>query len=159
MNKRALIKIGLDFHGVVDKYPDYFAKFTQQAVAQGIEIYIITGGPKAVVENYLQEHRIQYTELFAILDYYDAQGQVEYFPNGEFKIPSKLWNTAKGEYCAKHKITLHIDDSTEYGYWFSTPYCVYDSASRQCLAQNGLKIDFSQAPEIALASICQTFAK
>ena len=87
MKTETPIRIGLDFHGVVDKYPEYFSRFTHIAKQMGIEIYIITGGPKKVVDRFLQDHKIVYKELFAILDYYDAQGMVEYYKNGEYKVP------------------------------------------------------------------------
>lgn len=151
------IRIGLDFHGVVNKYPEYFKQFTHIAKTMGIEIYIITGGPKKVVDRFLQDHDIIYKELFAILDYYDAHGMVEYFKNGEYKVPDMLWNMAKGEYCAEKKITLHIDDSKEYADWFSTPFCFYDAQNQKCTLGNKISIDFSQDPQHTLEQINQTF--
>lgn len=151
------IRIGLDFHGVVDRYPEYFSRFTHLAKQMGIEIYIITGGPKKVVDRFLQDHKIIYKELFAILDYYDAQGMVEYFKNGEYKVPDMLWNMAKGEYCAEKKITIHIDDSKEYSDWFSTPFCYYDAQNKRCTLGNKIAIDFAGDPEETLQQINQTF--
>ena len=153
------IRIGLDFHGVIDKYPEYFQAFNRLAEERGIEIYIITGGPKKVVETYLQEHKIVYKETFAILDFYDEKGEVEYFPNGEFKVPAELWNKAKGEFCARNKIDLHIDDSAEYAAWFSTPFCRYDSKSQTCLAENKIAIDFSLPPQETIKQIMSVFGK
>lgn len=156
-NYKKTIRIGLDFHGVVDKYPEYFKDFTHKAKEKGIEIYIITGGPERVVAEYLRNYGICYKEIFAILDFYDAQGQVEYFPNGEFKVPADLWNTAKGEYCARHKIDIHIDDSHEYADWFSTPFCFYDADNKKCTIGNTISIDFSKEPEETLSEICSVF--
>ncbi len=151
------IRIGLDFHGVVDRYPEYFSRFTHLAKQMGMEIYIITGGPKKVVDRFLQEHNIVYKELFAILDYYDAQGMVEYFDNGEYKVPDILWNRAKGEYCAEKHITIHIDDSKEYADWFSTPFCFYDAQNKKCILGNKIAIDFAGDPQQTLEQIYQTF--
>lgn len=151
------IRIGLDFHGVVDKYPEYFSCFTHLAKQKGIEVYIITGGPRKVVDRFLQDHKIIYKELFAILDYYDAQGMVEYYKNGEYKVPDMLWNMAKGEYCAEKKITIHIDDSKEYADWFSTPFCFYDAQNRKCTLGNKISIDFTGDPEQTLEQIYKTF--
>lgn len=41
------LKIGLDFHGVINTNPSYFKDFTEYAEARGHRIYIITGGPAA----------------------------------------------------------------------------------------------------------------
>lgn len=152
MNKK-IIKIGLDFHGIIDKYPQYFAKFSQIAKEQGIKIYVITGGPYEVVQSYLKEHHIYYDEIFAILDFYEAKGAVEHFPNGEYKVPEDLWNKAKGEYCQKHGINIHIDDSQEYKEWFTTPFCIFDKENKQCSITNNLGVDFSQTPEEAIKQI------
>ena len=63
------IKIGLDFHGVITDNPTYFSKFTQEAITRGYEIHIITGGPADVVKVMLDEWKINYTTIFAILDF------------------------------------------------------------------------------------------
>ena len=41
---------------------------------------------RELVKELLDKWNICYTAVFAILDYYDAQGEVEYFENGEFKV-------------------------------------------------------------------------
>lgn len=147
------IKIGLDFHGVITKHPEYFSRLTHCAVAEGIEIHIITGGPEKVVADYLQEHDIVYTSLFAILDFYDAKNVVKHFANGEFKVPDKLWNSSKAEYCMAHGINIHIDDSTQYAKWFTTPFCHYDAEAKKCQIGSCVTIDFNKEPENALLQI------
>ena len=85
MNKPLPLKIGLDFHGVINDNPVYFSRFTAEAVRRGYEVHIITGGPSHKVKELLDKWNICYTAVFAILDYYDAQGEVEYFENGEHR--------------------------------------------------------------------------
>lgn len=147
------LKIGLDFHGVINDRPGYFARFTRAAIRKGYEIHVITGGPLELVRQTLEQWGVAYTEIFAILDYYDANGEVRYFENGEYKIPDKLWDTAKAEYCAVNGINVHVDDSSVYVKWFTTPYCHYDSSGSSCTAVNGTKIDFSASPLTALHQI------
>lgn len=157
------IKIGLDFHGVVSLRPQYFAGFSRIVLSRGYELHIITGGPAEVVAKMLKEWHIRYTRLFAILDYYDAKGEVEYFDNGEFKVPEKLWNSAKAEYCMAKGINIHIDDSQQYAQWFMTPYCIYDKEKQTCKTDGNFNIDFSGSPEEAVSQIekivnsCQYF--
>lgn len=147
------IKIGLDFHGVITSHPQYFSKFCSQAIEKGYEIHIITGGPQKVVEDYLHQNNIPYTTIFAVLDFYDAQGQVKYFENGEFKIPEELWDSAKAEYSQKQQINIHIDDSKQYAKWFTTPYCFYDAKAQKCITVENTEIDFSQTPDAVLQRI------
>lgn len=35
------------------------------------------------------------------------------------------WDKAKGEYCKRQDIMLHIDDSEVYGKYFETPYIIW----------------------------------
>lgn len=37
------MRIGLDIHGVIDTFPDYFRELSYQAVTGGHEVHIITG--------------------------------------------------------------------------------------------------------------------
>lgn len=46
------LKIGLDFHGVINTNPSYFKDFTEYAEARGHRIYIITGGPAAKISSF-----------------------------------------------------------------------------------------------------------
>lgn len=147
------LKIGLDFHGVINERPEYFAQFCFAALAKGYEIHIITGGPQDVVAAILDTCNIPYTKIFAIRDYYDALGEVEHFANGEFKIDDKLWDSAKAEYCSHNGINIHIDDSSHYAKWFSTPFCHYYGDENKCITENKFKIDFSLSAELALQEI------
>lgn len=54
------LKIGLDFHGVITDNPEYFKVFANEALRRGYEIHIISGGPKATIEKFLQQwgHKI-----------------------------------------------------------------------------------------------------
>ena len=152
---RTVIKIGLDFHGVITDNSDYFRDFSQGAISRGWEIHVITGGPRAKVAAQLKEWQIPYTNLFAIFDFYKRQGKAEIYANGEFKIDKQLWDTAKGKYCRQHSITLQIDDSKVYQQNFSTPYCYYDAGQKHCTTQNGFRIDLSRPASDALANIAQ----
>lgn len=155
MKNKVLLKIGLDYHGVVNARPEYFAAFTKEALSRGHQIHIITGGPYKTVEEQLKKQHISYTRLFAILDYYDAKGEVAYFENGEYKVPDKLWDSAKAEYCSDKGINIHIDDSREYIKWFTTPYCHYNEKTGKCRTENGRLVDFDIPPAQALDNIEQ----
>lgn len=122
-------KISIDFHGVINKAPDFFKSLTDYAVTQGCKIYIVSGGPREYISQYLAEHQIKYDELWCIFDYFDAKQKIAVATDGSFHIDDEKWNAAKGEYCAREKISWHIDDSLIYGRYFSTPYVRFESST------------------------------
>ena len=119
------LKIGLDYHGVINKNFSYFSEFCSEARRRGHQIFIITGGPQPKIRQQLNYHKIPYDFIFAISDYYQALGLAKQESSGEFTVPEHLWNIAKGEFCRQNGINFHIDDNAKYGKWFSTNFCLY----------------------------------
>ena len=144
-------KIGVDFHGVINTKPDFFREFCREALKFGLEVYIISGGPRETILSYLNQYQIPYTKLWCIFDYYEQRHQVEFYDDGSFRIDDELWNKAKAEYCKEHNICIHIDDSVIYGMEFATPYCRYDEQSNSCVL-NGQQIYLAN-PAQALSQI------
>lgn len=144
-------KIGIDFHGVVNTNPVFFRELIDLVQKQGIEVHIISGGPRETISRYLEEHHIDCSCLWCIYDHYEKSNKVKFFADGSFHIEDELWNKAKAQYCLQEGIGLHIDDSTIYGRCFETPYCLYDEKHQTCII-NGKTIDFS-SPQKALAGI------
>ena len=143
-------KIGLDFHGVISAQPKNFAIFCHEIRQKGIEVYIISGGPKDDVKRYLDNHNIEYDHIWAIIDYYTNLGLSTFYEDGTFQVPTDIWDKAKAAYCAEQKIEFHIDDSNIYGKYFVTPYCRYDIKNGYCTLDN-LKIDFTKPIQAAAA--------
>ena len=141
--ERRKLKIGIDYHGVIDHQLEYFSEFCKEAIRRGHQIHVITGGPKSSVSDTLKQAKIKYSYIFAIVDYYAAKNSVSYLTNGDFYIDNILWNKAKGEYCRQEGIDIHIDDSKEYIKWFTTPYCLYNNQKQVCYYNGSTKIDFS----------------
>ncbi len=147
------LKIGIDFHGVITANPHFFSAFSQEAVKRGWEIHVITGGPADVVCKMLDDWKIAYTTIFAILDFYEALNKVQHISDNKFHVEDKLWDSAKARYCKEHDIDIHIDDSVIYKKWFSTPYCLYDSFDSRCRLDDGTEMDFSGNVESALNEV------
>lgn len=144
-------KIGVDFHGVINTKPDFFREFCRAALKFGMEVYIISGGPRETILAYLNQYQIPYTKLWCIFDYYEQRHQVEFYDDGSFRIDDELWNKAKAEYCKEQNICIHIDDSAIYGREFVTPYCRYDEKANSCVL-NGKQIYLAN-PAQALSQI------
>ena len=122
------MKLGLDFHGVVDRYPEAFAQMTKALVWGNHEVHIITGQEDGVeLRKTLSQMGIHYTHIFSITSYHKRQGTpVEHDENGYPWMDTETWNATKGKYCDDNNIDFHIDDSPEYGKYFKkTAYFTY----------------------------------
>ena len=120
-------KISFDFHGVINTAPDFFAALLKDLRRRQLQIYVVSGGPREYIEQYLAKYEIPYDVLWCVFDYFNAREKVEVADDGSFHIDDALWNAAKGTYCASENIGLHIDDSKIYGKYFTTPYMRFDA--------------------------------
>lgn len=123
------MKLGLDLHGVISDHPEYFKNLMYALRKSGWEIHIITGGStlKAIKElsDLGFKPSVNYTHLFSVLDYHIRKGTriTGWHPvllNPEF--PEKEWDRTKADYCRYNNIGLHLDDSTIYEQYFTTPF-------------------------------------
>ena len=122
-------KIGVDFHGVINTKPDFFREFCRAALKIGLEVYIISGGPRETILAYLNQYQIPYTKLWCIFDYYEQRHQVEFYDDGSFRIDDELWNKAKAEYCKEHQLTpispLYVTSLCDYWLTGDTDKYIY----------------------------------
>jgi len=121
------MKIGIDIHGVIDTNPTFFAEFSKMLVEAGNEVHIITGPRFSVVEKTLKDAGIKYTHFFSIVEEEERLGVTEivWTKDGDPFMDFNVWDRAKGKYAEKHKLDLHIDDSTKYSEYFTTPFALY----------------------------------
>lgn len=122
------MKIGIDIHGTIDKYPEMFNTLLTIWYFHGIEIHLTTGKPVSIAEQELEELGIYfYNELFSIIDYHKSIGtKIIYDKNGNPWIDPDIWNRTKADYCEREGIDLHIDNSPIYGKHFKTPYMRFE---------------------------------
>jgi len=118
------MKIGLDFHGVINKLPLFFSEISKLLKENGHEVHIITG--KELTDKYLNEiysYNISYTHIFSIITHCKNNGyNVNSTDTENPWIDMDLWNRTKAAYCLMNNIDLMIDDSKDYGEYFITPY-------------------------------------
>jgi len=122
-----IFKLGLDWHGVIDKYPKIFKMLSRLILLSGGEVHIITGHSwdnkfKRKLKKIWGTSDWNYK--FSITDYLTDKGLPFEIgaDSGKYFELSK-WNSAKAIYCKKHNIDLMIDDSEEYGKHFKNiPY-------------------------------------
>lgn len=114
------LKFGLDFHGVIDSYPEFFKELSRMLVDNGHEIHIMTGSRKELAMKELRGTGVIWTHFFSITDHHESIGtEVTNDSNGNPHMPADVWNPVKAEYCKKHGIHMIIDDSPVYGKFFS----------------------------------------
>ncbi|MFV0627148.1 MAG: hypothetical protein ACK5N8_07355 [Alphaproteobacteria bacterium] len=151
MNKK--LKIGIDFHGVIDSNFEFFKSFSELALSHGHEIYVITGGEAQKIEVSLQTHYVKFSHIYSLYDYFKEKNMLEILEDGRFWVAQEYWNPHKAEYCLEKGIDIHIDDNVEYLRDFKTTSCLYDKIKTECVCSNHIKIDFSQSPEKFLDEI------
>ena len=111
------IKIGFDLHGVINEYPQFFAKLSRALVYAG--------------HDELDSYGFHYTHFFSITEYHEKKGtKVQWVKDHPF-MDEYLWDRTKGDYCRKHRIDMHFDDTEAYRYFFSTPFCRYYSMNKR----------------------------
>ncbi len=122
-------KISIDIHGVIDALPEFFAFLTDSFIKNGGEVHIVTGGswtPELITQ--LNSYKIKWTHHFSVYDYLvnsnaKTKGEIQ-FPDGtvQKKFENSDWDSVKADYCLKHSIDFHIDDTLAYNQYFKTPF-------------------------------------
>jgi len=126
------MNIGLDIHGVIDKYPIFFAEMTKLFIEAGHQVHVITGAtlrqdhPKGIenLKNIKETLKLSYTHIFSIVDYQDEIGTEITYPDDSDNpwMDGEVWDRTKGDYCKKHNIDIMLDDTQRYGKYFTTPF-------------------------------------
>lgn len=125
------MKLGLDIHKTIDANPKMFVDMAKSVKG---EVHILTGirfTPAVEAELLSYNSGIKWwTHFMSITQYLLDSGQ-NYTVEGEgddahFNFEAVSWNRVKADYCKKHNIDLHIDDSPEYLEYFTTPYMLYN---------------------------------
>lgn len=109
------LKLGLDFHGVIDTFPEMIAEMSRMFVAAGHEVHVVTGLKRdAIVQKGLDDFGIHYTHYFSIVEQLEADGVTIVWRDGLPYADKIYWDIAKRDYCQKNQIDLMIDDSPVY---------------------------------------------
>jgi len=125
-----MMKLGLDFHGVMTDNNKLFYRLAQTIINGCGEVHIITGARKETFDRQYKELNskldIPYTHFFSISDYHIEKGTDVDMSDPNFpKMDSELWDKTKADYCREHDIDMMIDDSPHYGEHFTTPFMLY----------------------------------
>jgi hypothetical protein len=123
-----MVKIGIDFHGVITDYPIELSRFAGTIIAGGGEVHIMTGATKEKFAEELMEVRegfFPHTHFFSISDYHlERNPELVDVSNPDFpRMDDHLWDATKAIYAKEVGIDMMIDDSPRYGKFFEDiPY-------------------------------------
>lgn len=120
------MKIGLDIHGVIDRYQEVFIPLTQYWAARGFEIHIITGQERSESEPGVRELGIVFTHFHSIVDWHRSLGTHMWkrTDGGGWWMERDVWTMTKGEIASAFHLDLHFDDQLEYAEAFPS-YCTF----------------------------------
>lgn len=135
------MKIGIDIHGVLDTFPEFFSFLTEKLKKNGYEIHIITGARETEkIHKELKSYNIIYDKFFSILDYHTKIGtEIIKDSNDEEWILDEKWDRTKAEYCKNNNIDIHIDDTEKYGKYFETGFIYLEKG--EMLSSRNIDID------------------
>ncbi len=114
--------LGLDIHGVIDKDPDKYGALARAVRSNGGKVYVITGQSDTPTLRAILTG-ITFDRLISIQDELVAAGApILGYEEDRPIFQTKDWNGFKGSYCARNQVDLMIDNSPEYGPYFTTPF-------------------------------------
>lgn len=113
------MNVGIDFHGVCDRFPELFSFMADVLMNHGHKVYIITGQKvTSDFKDQLSKLDIKYDVILSIVDYHESIGtNVTYNEKGPW-IEDEIWNRTKSDLCQMYNIDIHFDDSDLYGKFF-----------------------------------------
>lgn len=121
-------KLGLDFHGVLDDDREYFSNLSRRVLNEGGEVHVITGSQDTPeLRDKIARLGVVFSHFFSISTYHTDIGTTVWEDDRGPWMDADVWDKSKAEYCLRHGINIHIDDSPVYGKHFcpSTVYVKY----------------------------------
>ena len=134
--------IGLDFHGVIDRFPKEFSLLTKRWVEIcGHEIHIVTGSPWDSAKPKIDDLGITYTHSFSIVDHHKSIGTPMWQKETGWFMSPEEWDKSKGDYAKKVGLDVHFEDSLKYAPWFPES-CTFFHVGTNLHDDRAIVIDF-----------------
>lgn len=113
------MKIGLDIHGVIDRFPLEFAWLSRKWVkTHGHEVHIVTGESWETAKAQVEDRNICYTQVYSIVDHHRLIGTPMKLDADGWWMNAETWNRSKGDYARLVGLDIHFEDSLRYAPWF-----------------------------------------
>jgi hypothetical protein len=112
---KKILKVGLDFHGVIDTYPTFFKQLSEALVANGDEVHIVTGQSRHEAEPLITlRYGVKFTHFFSIVDYHYERNTQMRCEGGHWFMEDNLWDNTKSIYANRVGLDFHFDDKYSY---------------------------------------------
>ncbi len=111
------MKIAIDLHGTITKYPESFKIMIDIAIDAGHEVIILSGAPEVDVEDELSELGVhRYHRILSVVDWLLRRSDVDMWLNkqGSWETDEKIWWSSKAIICKQEQIDILIDDKVGY---------------------------------------------
>jgi hypothetical protein len=113
------MRIGLDVHGVIDRFPREFAWLTQRWVRfHRHEVHIVTGEGWDTAASQVEGRGIVHTNHFSIVDHHRSIGTPMELKDSGWWMPQQEWDMSKGAYAKRVGLDIHFEDTLAYAPWF-----------------------------------------
>jgi len=116
--------IAYDLHGTIDIAPKVFREVMQGLRRNGDKVSVISGPPTAQVHEELLKigfkQGVDYDEAIGVVTWLLEQGHqpTKIDSNGNYWFKEEAWWSSKAAICEEHKVTLIIDNETQYADYF-----------------------------------------
>ena len=109
------MKVGIDLHGCIDLYPQFFSKLSHALISNGHSVSIITGQEWEKVGPKVDQLGISYNNHFSIVDYHKViKTDMWQDSKKTWWMAEKIWLRSKGNYIFSEHVDVHFDDSYAY---------------------------------------------
>jgi hypothetical protein len=115
-----MLNIAIDFHGVIEDYPDVYKPLMIMLCGNSDStVYILSGAPKLEIESCLidlkYERGIHYNDILSIVDWLKHTRRPMFCREGHwYSMYEDDWWKSKAQICNKYKIDILIDDREKY---------------------------------------------
>jgi len=112
--------IGIDLHGVIDSDIKNFKSLLEIFWNR---VYIISGPPKADIEEELNKHGLyqglHFSKIFSVVDFLKEKGTKMWTDEKDtWWASDEDWWSSKAEICEKYDVDIMIDDKEKYRQYF-----------------------------------------
>jgi hypothetical protein len=138
------MRIGLDFHGVIDRFPDEISILTKRWINLGHQIYIVTGESEITATVKVEALHVPYTHFFSIVDYHKGIGTPMELRDSGWWMDQETWDRTKGDYATVAGLHFHFEDTLKYAPWFPSS-CTFVHVGSNFVSTLGVLKDFYDA--------------
>ena len=129
------MKIGIDFHGVIDANPKGWTELIYAYVNEGHKVFIMTGARYSTFLHQCAGLKLfdlmglvvqKKIEFFSISDYHSKHNPDKIDlskPDNPHMEDKELWDKTKANFAREIELDMMIDDNKDYVKYFTTP-CV-----------------------------------